>query len=269
MFKIGDFSRLSQVTVKTLRYYDDIGLLKPVSVDRFTGYRYYSADQLPRLNRILALKEMDLSLDQIRRLLEDGLPASEMRGMLRLKQAELRQRVQEEQDRLIRLESRLSQIEKEGKMPGYDVVIKQVEPRTVAAIREVVPSYSDTGRLFGEIFAHLGRSGARPDGPPMAIYHDNEYKERDADVEALVAVAGPVAGSERVKVRDLPAMRVASTVHQGSYEGLSAAYAAVMSWIEANGYKVAGSNTEVYLKGPESPGGPDTYVTEIQFPVAR
>jgi len=89
MFKIGEFSKLSQVTVKTLRYYDEIGLLKPAKVDRFTSYRYYSADQLPRLNRILALKDLGLSLAQVAQLLDGDLPPAQIRGMLRLKQAEL------------------------------------------------------------------------------------------------------------------------------------------------------------------------------------
>ncbi len=100
MFKIGDFSKLSQVSVKALRYYDELGLLKPVEVDRFTGYRYYSADQLPRLNRILALKDLGLTLDEIGALLDDELPAAQIRGMLRLKQVEARERVEEERARL-------------------------------------------------------------------------------------------------------------------------------------------------------------------------
>jgi DNA-binding transcriptional MerR regulator len=113
MFKIGEFSRFSQVTVKTLRHYDKIGLLKPAEVDRFTGYRYYSASQLPRLNRILALKDLGLSLDQIAQLLEGDLSPDQIRGMLRLKQVEIQQQMQEEQVRLARVEWRLKQIERE------------------------------------------------------------------------------------------------------------------------------------------------------------
>jgi DNA-binding transcriptional MerR regulator len=106
MFKIGDFSKLSRVSVKTLRYYDEVGLLKPIQIDRFTGYRFYSVDQLPRLNRILALKDLGFSLEQIGRLLDEELPPSELRGMLRLKQGELQQQVDEQQSRLARVEAR-------------------------------------------------------------------------------------------------------------------------------------------------------------------
>lgn len=270
MFKIGDFSKLSQVTVKTLRYYDDIGLLKPVSVDRFTGYRYYSVDQLPRLHRILALKEMDLSLEQIARLLDGGLPPAEMRGMLRLKQAELQERVQVEQDRLGRVEARLRQIEQEGKMPGYDVVLKRIDPQTVAATRAVIPNYGEVGGLFDELCGYLGRQGARFAGPALAVYYDPEYRERDVDVEVAVQVTGSVPESDRVKVRELPGFETAaSVIHHGSYEAFNQAYGALMRWIEANGYRIVGPNREIYLKGPGDPGGPDSYVTEIQLPVAR
>ncbi len=270
MFKIGDFSKLSQVSVKALRYYDQIGLLRPAHVDRFTGYRYYSASQLPRLNRILALKDLGFSLDQVAQLLDDDLPPAQIRGMLRMKQMEIQREVAEEQARLARVEARLRQIEQEDKMPAYEVVLKKVEPQTVAAIREVIPTYSDVSQLYGQLFAHLGQHKARPAGPPLAIYHDPEYRERDVDVEAAVPVAGPVVGSERVVVRELPGVeRMACAVHQGSYESIGAAYNALMAWIESNGYRITGPCREVYPQGPESGRDPASYVTEVQFPVEK
>ncbi len=107
MIRIGDFSRIARVSVQTLRYYDDLGLLKPVEVDRFTGYRYYSFDQLPRLHRILALKDMGLTLEEIARLLRDEPTTEQMMGMLRLKETELAERIDEELHRLERVRARL------------------------------------------------------------------------------------------------------------------------------------------------------------------
>src|SRR5438046_2580385 len=133
MFKIGDFSRLTKVSAKALRYYDELGLLRPACIDRFTGYRYYSAHQLPRLNRILALKDLGFSLDQIGTLLDEGLPAEQIRGMLKLKREEIRQLVAEEQARLARVEARLRQIEQEDAMPEHEVILKRLEPMTVAS----------------------------------------------------------------------------------------------------------------------------------------
>src|SRR5512134_2804859 len=109
MIKIGDFARLSQVSVVTLRYYDEMDLLKPVKVDAFTGYRFYSADQLPRLNRILALKDFGFSLEQIKLMLADELTLEQLRGMLTLQRKEVEKRLVDEQARLSRIEARLRQ----------------------------------------------------------------------------------------------------------------------------------------------------------------
>jgi DNA-binding transcriptional MerR regulator len=284
MFKIGEFSKLSQVPVKTLRYYDEIGLLRPAKVDRFTGYRYYSADQLPRLNRILALKDLGLSLAQIARLLDGDLPPAQIRGMLRLKQAELQQQVQEEQARLARVEWRLKQIEQEGTMPTYDIVLKKIDPQTVVAIRDIIPTYGDQGPLWKELSVYLAQHGARAAGPSLAIYYDPEYRERDVDVETATPVGTPLPGTERVTVRELPGMEtMACVIHQGDYETLGQAYNALLTWIEANRYRIVGPNREVYLRCPdndyEDPAayGYDDYVaddlaecvTEVQFPVEK
>jgi effector-binding domain-containing protein len=270
MFKIGEFSKLSHVTVKTLRYYDQIGLLKPAGVDRWTSYRYYSADQLPRLNRILALKDLGLSLDQIVRLLDDELSPDQIRGMLRLKQVEIQEQLEEEQARLNRVEQRLRQIEQEETMSTQEVALKNIPAQRVASVRDVIPTYSDIGQLFGELFAYLGQHRISPAGPPIGIYHDEEFREQDVDVEVAVPVAGSVPEGERVKGQELPAVEeMACIVHQGSYETVGGTYGQLMAWIEANGYRMVGPVREVYVRGPESGGDPSTYVTEIQLPVEK
>src|SRR5260221_3209407 len=132
MFKIGEFSKLVQVSVPTLRYYDQVGLLKPVEIDRYTSYRYYSASQLPRLHRILALKGLGFSLEQISSVLDEGLTPEQMRGMLRLREAQIRQQLNAAQSQLIEVEMRLRQIEREETFTTHDVILKQVEPQLVA-----------------------------------------------------------------------------------------------------------------------------------------
>lgn len=271
MFKIGDFSKLSQVTVKALRYYDERGLLKPVEVDRFTGYRFYSADQLPRLNRILALKDLGLSLDQIATLLHDRVTAEQMRGMLRLKQIEAQARVEEDRARLARVEARLRQIEQEGKMPTSEVVIKQVPAQRVASVRDTIPTYSQQDRLWNELYAHLGQNRVQFNGPCFTLYHDTEYRERDVDTEVCQPIAGAASGSARVTIRELPAAEtMASVVHKGPFTTINQAYNAVMQWIQANGYRICGSNREIYLHtgNPVRQDDP-SYVTEIQIPVEK
>ena len=183
MIRIGDFSKLSRVSVKTLRYYDEMGLIKPVSVDRFTGYRLYEYSQLSVLNRILALKELGFSLEEIGRLLDDGLSVEQMRGMLKLRETESRQKVREEAERLARVEAWLSQIEQENEMSKYDVVIKKVDAVKVASVRDVVPTPPDQGGLWGELEGYLAMQRVRPNGACFTLYHDEEYKERDWDLE--------------------------------------------------------------------------------------
>ena len=271
MMKIGEFSKLSQVSIKTLRYYDEMGLLKPIEIDRFTGYRYYSVNQLPRLNRILALKDMGFSLEQVAQVLNEGISLEQLRGVLRLKRAELQQHIAEEQARLARVEARLNDIAMEGTMPDYDVVIKQVEPQLVASVRDTLPNYPAVGHLFDEIYGYLARSGVDGlAGVGAAIWHDEEYKTSDIDGEAVVSLKQPVAESERVKVYELPGATMASVVHKGAYNAFTRAYEAILRWIEANGYRITGPNREVYLYCTQPVRQDDeSYVTEIQFPVEK
>jgi DNA-binding transcriptional MerR regulator len=273
MFKIGDFSRLTQVPVTALRYYDETGLLKPGRVDRFTGYRYYSVEQLPRLNRILALKDLGFSLEEIARLLAEDVPATQMRGMLRLKQSELQQRVQTEQARLARIEARLRQIEQEDTMSAYEVVLKKVEPQLVAGVEATIPTQDEVNltfnRLFDEVFAYVDQQGGRYAGVATALWHDAEYQERDLHVGAAVPIQEPIPANERVQVHELPGTdTMACVVHHGPFATLGEAYSAVTGWIESNGYRVAGPNRELYLQY-ERNGDQAQYVTEIQFPVTK
>jgi len=268
MLKIGDFSKLSQVTVKALRLYDQLGLLKPADIDEFTGYRYYSVQQLPRINRILAFKDLGFSLEQIAKLLDDNLPPAEIRGMLRLKQVELHKLLEEEQARLLRVDTRLKQIEREDKMPNYDVVIKKIEPIKVAGIRDIMPNYSQMSQLYEELFSYFQQHGIKVNDYCAGILHDPEYKESDVDVEAIATFDGAAPINERVKVYELAGYeQAACLIYQGSYNKINQAYTALLSWIENNGYKITDSNREVYIVGGNEQDN-DSYVTELQFPIS-
>ena len=142
MFKIGDFSQLGQVSTRMLRHYDKLGLLKPSETDKWTGYRYYTIDQLSRLHRILALKDLGLSLEQISQLLDKGdeLPVTQLRGMLTMRRADLSQELQEKQAQLSRVEARLTHLEQAGQPSPYEILIKSLPSQAIASIREPVPS---------------------------------------------------------------------------------------------------------------------------------
>lgn len=272
MIKIGDFSKVSRVPVKTLRYYDELGLLKPVQVDPFTRYRYYSAEQIARLNRILALKDLGLTLEQIRRLLREDLPAGQVIGMLRRRRVELEQEIKDSQAVMVRIEARLDQFEKEQNMSDQDIVIKSVVAFHVASVRGTVPTYAEQEPLWHALEKAMHKAGVQPVGPCFTIDHDDEYKARDHDLEACFPVEGPAALDAPAVVRELPAVEnMACLTHHGAFNDLMSRYQELLAWIDRNGWQICGAGREIYLFAGNGPVRQDDpgYVTEIQFPVKR
>ena len=273
MFKIGDFSKLSMVSVKALRYYDERGLLKPAWVDACTGYRYYSASQLSRLNRILVMKDMGLSLEQIALLLDKELTPDQIRGMLQIKQIELQQQLIEGQAQLTRIEAWLQAFEQEATMPAYDVVLKNVAPLQVAQIRGIAPTFEQLGptlnHLFDQVMEYINQQGATCVGPATTLYYDSEFCDRDIHVGACMPFNGSLRDSEQVKVETLPAVEMmASVIHHGSFSTMNQAYNAILKWIETNGYQICGPNRELNLEY-ERGGDQSKFVTKLQFPVTK
>ncbi len=274
MFRIGAFSQLTGVTVKTLRYYDEVGLLKPSEVDRFTSYRYYTVEQIDRLNRILALKDLGLSLNEIRRVLCENPSAAEMRGMLRLKQAQLRQTIDEEQARLQRVEARLRQIEREGQMPLHEVVIREVPAQKVLAYRQVLAGPWEIAPLFMRVWGTLQNAGIEAVGPHLALYYHGEYREYDLDVEVAVPVADaspselPLEDGGLMQCRMLPAIQAASTLcRMESQADIFMANRDLGVWITENGYGLTGDACREVYAQPACEGEP--LIFEVQLPVER
>jgi len=264
MFRIGDFSRLSQMSVKALRFYDEVGLLKPTYVDCDTGYRYYSATLLPRLNRILAFKELGVSIAEIVQLLEGDLPVDRVRDSLRNRRSELARRIEREREQLIEVEAWLAQIEQAGRVPDYEVTIKRVAPRLVASVRDSLSSYADADDLFDELNGHLKYRGA-----PLergAIWHTCANQKRSIDCEAIVFLREPARSAGRAQVYELPSATLACVIHQGSDETCERAYLAARSWIKSHRYAIAGPNREVYWQGGVAQDD-GSGVTEIQYPI--
>ena len=275
MFKIGDFSRLSRVAVKTLRYYDEIGLLKPKGIDRFTRYRFYSVEQLPTLYRILALKELGFSLEQIGRLLEGDLTPEQLTKMLQNRRAQIEKDIHASNTQLAQVGTRLRQIEQDGCLPYYEVILKQVRPQLVASACGTIPGYDQSGPIFNQLFEivgeHIQRHGARPAGAGLALYSEPDVTDGSEciQVEVALPLSRSLPDSERVRVYELPEVKtMAAAVHHGSYATLSDVYPALLGWCEANGYRLGGPTREVYLHF--QPGEQaDRTVTEVQFPVQK
>ncbi|GHO78090.1 MerR family transcriptional regulator [Ktedonobacter sp. SOSP1-85] len=269
MLKIGEFSKFVQVPVPTLRYYDQVGLLKPVEVDEVTGYRYYSASQVTHLNRILALKSLGFELAQIGVMLMEGVTAEQMRGMLRLRHAQLRQQLDELQSRLVEVEGRLQQIEQEETVSPYDVILKHVESQLVASVRATLPTHDAIRSLYGEVYTALeGRETCI--GYPFVIWYDEEYKDQDIDGAAAVTLRQRIPESGRVCVHEVPAALMATTVQQGNKTTHLEAQQAILTWVETNGYQIVGPAREIFLHTTlPIPHDEASSVMELQFPVEK
>lgn len=271
MFTIGEFSILAQVSKRLLRYYDEIGLLKPNHSEKFTGYRYYSAAQLPRLNRILALKELGLSLDQIQRLLSDKVSTEEMQGMLLLAKAESERNIQAQHKRIQNIESRLQLIRTLEANQPLDVVLKQIPSQRVLSVRTSLESNEEALALFAQIVSALPDQSAY--GPFFGIVHNDGVDEPNLEVEMgrLLKVKNhvrvPLAGNLQLEVSELNAVVIMATfVVKGSTENLHIGYSAIGTWAEANGYQLAGPPREIALELSHEADGSDA-ITEIQFPL--
>src|SRR5258708_2694359 len=271
MLKIGEFARVGQVSIATLRHYEKSGLLKPTALDPDSGYRYYLLNQLPRLHRILALKDLGFSLEQIARLLEDNLSLEQLRGMLALKQAQTQHLVDAEQARLTRIAARLSQIEQEGIMPRYDVLLKQIDALLVASVRELIPLHGGFGQSYGKIAAYLEQQGVQQTQPVLRLLHSRSEQHDDGlyiDVETAIPLLTALPGNEQIHIRTLSGGWMACTIHAGNDLSLGQAYAALYGWVKDNGYQVIGVPRQVHLQRTEHMD-PDHYITELQFPVAH
>ncbi|MFF1694595.1 MerR family transcriptional regulator [Streptomyces sp. NPDC058257] len=274
MFIIGDFARHGRVSVRMLRHYDATGLLRPAHVDPASGYRYYSAVQLARLNRIIALKDLGFTLQQVRDIVDEKVAAEELRGMLRLRQAELETAMALARARLVQVEARLQAIESEGHMPTNDVVIKSVPTVRVAELTATAAGFEPEdispviGPLYEELFRCLDSAGITPTGPGVAYYEDEDAPEGGGRirVHAAVQVSAPLQDGA-FRVLDLPPLAQAATiVHRGSMDTVLPTAQALAHWTDANGYRANGYPREVSLECPENRAD---WVTELQAPVVQ
>lgn len=266
MLKIGDFSKLSRVSVRMLRYYDDIGLLKPAEIDTFTGYRYYREEQLFIIGRITALRDMGFALADIIKILENYDDKEKMDAFLSERQKELSKLSQETEYKLMLLETARRRLRKEQNM-NFDVTVKTIPERYAATIHMVVPHYEDEGMLWNTMREEC--KNLTPGDPCLAAaeFLDDEFKEENVDIIAWMTVKGTYPDTEHVKFKKLPAVQVASCIIKGSYDQVSEAYAAVVAWINENGYKMNGPMFNIYHVSPAQTQNPDEYVTEACFPV--
>lgn len=269
MYRIGDFSKLAGLSIKTLRFYQEKELLIPAAVDPASGYRYYNDANLEKARAIVALRALDFSLEEIAEILREFADESDLIGYLERRKADLAERIRRQED-VVSLLDRVIATENAArglmKATSFAVEIKTLAPQWIAGIR-FRGKYSDCGSRFGTLGRAVGRHIA---GPPLCLYYDEEYREDDADIEACLPIRKPIS-ADGIEVRELGGGPVATLLHRGPYDLLGRSYAKMFKHVREEGSDIAPPCREVYLKGPGMifRGSPNKYLTEIQLPLDR
>ena len=271
MLKIGVFSKLSRISIRMLRHYDEIGLLAPEVIDRFSGYRYYSEAQLPIAERITFLKNMGFSLAATKEILENFEDRDAFSQFLSVKKAEVTEEVCDLERRLILLETTMAKLRKDESTMTYSVSIKKLPERYVASVRQIIPSYDQEGILWHilvEETAPLQMQDTEP-SYTLAIFHDGEHKETDVDVEVQKSVKGNYPNTEHVVFKTVPPIFIASATYQGSYDKISEVNEAVANWVKDNGYEFNGLSFSIYHVSPHETQDSSQWITEVCYPVKK
>jgi DNA-binding transcriptional MerR regulator len=272
MFRIGEFAQIAQVSQRQLRHYDQLGLLKPRHVDAESGYRFYSASQLPRLNRILALKDLGFSLEQIGPLIDDEIGADELRAMLRLKLAQTEQALREGASRLRQIESRIAQVEAGHAMQDYDVVVKSTQATPYLSTRAACESMEEAVAMLRLVAVEGARQVRAALRQNLVVVARPDFAGDALDLEFGFALTRPSNASVRLSggyvmaMSELPEVdAMATLVRSGPDYQSHNAFGALATWIETNGYEISGPCREVFVEPPNFSGDS---VVEIQFPIS-
>lgn len=267
MFRIGEFSKIGKITIKTLRYYDEVGLLKPDHVDSMTGYRVYSSKQLTDLHKIQSLRQIGLSISETKQILSGAD-----------RQLVLEQHRQTVVSELADLKRKLSKInyllsEPEVEKMNYQATIKQIPSCIVYSKIMTVPNYDAYFDLIPEIGRKLTEKYpdlrcATPEYCFIA-YLDDEYKEEDIHVEFCEAVTEARADFDDIVFKEIPEVTVVSVMHKGPYADLRNAYGFAFDWLEKNGYTVTDNPRENYIDGIWNKENEEDWLTELQIPVEK
>jgi DNA-binding transcriptional MerR regulator len=276
MFRIGEFSRIARVSARLLRYYDELGLLRPGVVDSSSGYRYYTSAQLVRLNRILVLRDLGLSLEQIGDVIDEEASAEQLRAMLELRRADAERALAEESARLRQIEARIAQLETGSGSDLDDVLIRAEPAHRIVSVRTMVGSFVEAREIIGDLARTLPKKLPRAVlGQIIGIAHSAEFEPDAIDVELGFTVNGelptvlPVVAHGALSARELPAVEhMAACVRVGLPEHAHLITGKIGRFVELNGFRLAGPSREVFLRPPRADRMEES-VVEMQFPVER
>ena len=267
MFKIGAFSKLVKVSARMLRHYEKCGLLQPKEVDRFTGYRMYSATQIPLLMRIVTLRDMGFGVEEIAKILPQFHDHAAMKQALEQKQHEIHATITAEQNKLEKIAAISGNFEKEYFSMVYDVELKSLKAEKVLSLRETIPAEQEEA-LWAKLWTFVAENNVEHTGGGYSTYYGDEYEEHAVDTEIAVPVSQLEQDKNGFQYKELPTIPQAATVRfSGSYEGYGPAMEKLALWVEQNDYAICGPVRGFAIAAPTDVASPDEYMTELQVPV--
>lgn len=271
MLKIGEFSKLSRISIRMLRHYDELGLLVPKSIDDFTSYRYYAEEQLADAGRIAALRDMGFGLAVIAEILCSYDNPQKLSEFLAVKRAELTAEAEATSHRLLLLETAINRLRKDNTAMNYNVTVKTMPERYVASVRKVIPSYDKEGMLWEIMMRETApqKMQIAENCSSLAMFHDDGYKDSDVDIEVQMTVNGTYKNTENVVFKTEPAIEIASATYKGGYDQLTAVNQAVAAWVQDNGYAFNDMMFCIYHVSPAQTSNPQEYVTEVCYAVKK
>ena len=270
MFKIGDFSKITQVSIRMLRYYDEIDLFKPAKIDDFTSYRYYSATQIPELNLIITLRDFGFGLGEIQTYLKETDKVKQ-RELLEKKQREIKETISSSKNRLSKLKDYILNYDKESVLVKGNVEIKRIPSIKVCALRKIIPRYDSEGELWQEYMQKSGPLGLQWGRNCYAEFYEEGYKENAVDIEIIMEVKELQEDVNGLVFKETEPIEQAATllVKGAYYPNIKNGFNFIGTWIEENNYKICGPSRTYYIVGPDGTNTPDDYVTEIVIPVTK
>ena len=272
MFKIGEFSRLTQISVRMLRYYDKNNLLKPEKIDQFTGYRYYSSDQIRDLHKIIFLRDLGYNTSEISNALKNWNNIF-MHEQMENKKLEIEKNIKQEKLKVVRLGRLIKSIENSKFSINYDFNIKRIPDFTVLSLRKTVSDYFCEGMLWEELYKFIENNKIKLPVNPynFAVYHDSGHKENNIDIEVCSVVEKTGKNRDNFTYQKIKGVdTMACTMVYGSYEKIASAFLSFISWIsEQPEYRMSGKNRQICHRGPWNEKDPTKYLTEIQIPLKK
>lgn len=271
MLKIGEFSKLTNISVRMLHYYDEVGLLKPIQTDSFTGYRFYSVSQIPTLQKIIMLRDLHFQISEIQSALNDWSKETLIQKM-KLKIKEKEEIIKQEQQQIKQIERTIESIDNEQLHIHYNVILREIPEQRVVSLRHVIPHYHDEGILWSQLLSYIKSEHIeilKQNNNNIAIYHDQEHKEKGVDIEVCFLVKNKMNCSKPYQCHIIKGVEtMACMMVRGSYHHLSLAYQSFAQWLDDNPqYEMDGLSRQICHRDYTNEENEDDFLTEIQIPV--